>query len=113
MKNILALLLIAGLGWEGYKYSQKLSVTRLYDTPYVVVYGRNSCSITKSTMKQLTKLGIPFEYEIIDEPEVADFIHDRMTASGISIRRYNLPVVDVNGEIFIRPRIPEIQSAYL
>lgn len=114
MKNIFILLIIAGAGYQGWlKYS--LYITKpepLYDEPYVVVYGRNSCGHTQQTLKDLKKSGIPFEYKIVDDESVANQLHNRMQNSGIDTRRYNLPVVDVNNNFSIRPKSSAIIDSY-
>ena len=56
--------------------------------------------------------GINYHYFIIDDKNVASELHARMESSGISTRRYNLPVVDVNGDISVRPKLKQILSEY-
>lgn len=98
-------------GWG--KYSQYITKPEpLYNEPYVVVYGRNSCGFTQQTLRDLKQSGIPFEYKIVDDKSVADILHSRMKNSGISTRRYNLPVIDVNNNISIRPGSNEIINDY-
>ncbi|MFA0812924.1 glutaredoxin family protein [Microbulbifer epialgicus] len=80
--------------------------------PYVAVYGRNSCGYTMRTIAELENAGIKYTYYKIDERTVADSIHKKMTDYGLSTRRYLLPVVDVNGEITIRPELSEILKGY-
>jgi hypothetical protein len=53
---------------------------------------------------ELNSAGIKYHYFSVDDNDAADELHLRMKASGISTRRYNLPVVDVNGDISIRPK---------
>lgn len=75
----------------------------LYPTPYVVVYGREACGYTRRMRKALTEAGVKFEYQVVDDPAVASVLHDRMIRSGIDVEHYYLPVVDVSGEISVRP----------
>ena len=114
MKNIFILLLIIGAGYQGWvKVSPAFTkADPLYDEPYIVVYGRNSCGFTQKTLKELKRSGIPFEYKIVDDKSVADLLHSRMRDSGIDTRRYNLPVVDVNNDFSIRPKSSSIIDAY-
>lgn len=63
-------------------------------------------------MSDLSGEGVDFKYFKIDDKTSGDFIHDRMSASGISTRRYNLPVIDVNGEILVRPELFDVISRY-
>ena len=114
MKKILILLIFAGAGYQGWnKCSPILTKPEpLYDAPYIIVYGRNSCGHTQNTLKELKKAGVPFEYQIVDDRSVADKLHSRMDKSGIDTRRYNLPVVDVSNNISIRPATASILEAY-
>ena len=114
LKKILVLLVLSGAGYQGWiKLSPAFTKTDpLYDSPYVVVYGRNTCGHTQKTIKELKKAGIPFEYQIVDDKSVADLLHARMQDSGIDTRRYNLPVVDVSNDISIRPATAVILDAY-
>ena len=110
------LLLIALVVFAGYKSVEKSNQSQplepLADVPYVAVYGRDRCGFTNRMLKNLKSANVNHQYHIIDEPLVADSIHSRMRSSGISTKRYNLPVVDVNGEISIRPDFEEVISTY-
>ena len=113
MKKLALLLFIAiavAMGWEHYK--NPVTIEPLVATPYVFIYGRNSCGLTKRTLREVRQYGLNYKYAIIDEKQVADIIHTRMRESGISTTRYNLPVVDVNGSILIRPKIEDILDKY-
>jgi glutaredoxin len=113
MKNLLILLIIIVAVYKGWEYYGKQdSPAPLYDKPYVVVYGRDSCGWTQKMLKDLHASGIKYSYMIVDKREVADTLHARMTQSGLDTRRYNLPVVDVNGEIFIRPDVTVVITRY-
>ncbi len=114
MKKSLIVLVLIGAGYQGWnKFSPAFTKPDpLYDEPYIVVYGRNSCGYTQQTIKDLKKSGVPFEYRIVDEKPVAELLHSRMKNSGISTKRYNLPVVDVNNSFSIRPKITSIIDAY-
>ncbi|PVV07257.1 MAG: hypothetical protein B6D77_14330 [gamma proteobacterium symbiont of Ctena orbiculata] len=112
MKNYLFVILFCFAAYKGWDYLTKESVEPLYATPYVAVYGRNSCGWTKKMLKELKASDIPYEYHIVDKREVADLLHARMQQSGIGTRRYNLPVVDVNGRLSVRPDSGVIISQY-
>lgn len=103
MKNILFLMIIAAIGYKGWGYLQAESVKPLYDQPYLVVYGRDSCGYTMRTVKALSEAGIKFQYLKIDDKTVANSLNSRMEAMGIDTRHYYLPVVDLNNSIIIRP----------
>ena len=103
MKQIL---FIALLGFAAVKFWPSIvgpGVQPLHGAPYVAVYGRNNCGVTQAMLKTLRQQGIQYEYHLVDEPQVADLLHSRMESSGLSTRRYNLPVVDVSGTISVRP----------
>lgn len=114
MKKIIILLILAGAGYQAWdKFSPEFTREGpLYDKPYVVVYGRNSCGFTQRTMKELKKSGIPFEYKIVDDKSVAEELHSRMNNAGIDTRLYNLPVIDANNNFSIRPTTASILKDY-
>ena len=69
----------------------------------ITVYGRNTCSITRQVMSYMDDNNIDYYYENIDDAEVANTLHIKMKSQGYSTQRYNLPVVDFNGKLSIRP----------
>jgi hypothetical protein len=75
----------------------------LYDRPYVVVYGRDSCGLTRAMQQELARTGVPFDYQVIDLPATSDLVHARMRQSGLETRSYRLPVVDVSGTLLVSP----------
>lgn len=116
MKKIFFLLVICAAAYFAW---QKLSpgtseggLEPLYEMPYVVVYGRDRCGLTQKCQKSLREEDLSFVYENIDKKEVADELHARMQEAGLDTRSYGLPVVDVNGRIFIRPTLEKILDAY-
>ena len=96
--------------WQ--KYSSSTVIAPSFAEPYVAVYGRNSCGFTKQMLSSLERAGVNFHYFIVDDRQVASNLHARMEASGISTRRYNLPVVDVNGYIDLRPDFQTVLAEY-
>jgi hypothetical protein len=113
MKNliIVVVLLIAGyFTWQKIFHNNQLEA--LYDEPYVAVYGRDSCGWTQKYLRDLESEGIEFIYERVDSQEVCDELHPRMEKAGLDTRRYNLPVIDVNGQMFIRPEVNQVLAAY-
>ena len=84
----------------------------LFAEPYVAVYGRSSCGWTQSLLKKLADTNTNVHYFVVDERPVADSLHSRMEEAGIDTRRYNLPVVDINGELSIRPKLNAVLSNY-
>ena len=114
MKNIIIIMLVIIGGYQGWnKFSYLLTKPEpLHQQPYVTVYGRNSCGFTQKALRDLKKAGIPFEYYLVDDKSVADSLHSRMEKSGLSTRRYNLPVIDVNNNLSIRPKSSVIITKY-
>lgn len=111
MKN-LVIIIVASFAcfqlWEKYRYSPD----PIFDVPYVAVYGRNSCGFTKQMISGLESKGVNYHYFIVDDKNVSNELHSRMESSGISTRRYNLPVVDVNGDISVRPKLTDVLDEY-
>ncbi len=111
MKNIIIIAIVFFGGfqmWERYGNSP----VPIFDEPYVAVYGRNSCGFTKRMISGLESEGINYHYFIIDDKSIASDLHSRMESVGISTRRYNLPVVDVNGDISVRPKLKDVLSDF-
>lgn len=71
--------------------------------PRLIVYGRNSCGLTTQMRKSLAQRGITFEYRIVDNAAVADELHSHMESQGMATQRYNLPVVEIHGNLYQRP----------
>jgi hypothetical protein len=85
----------------------------LQETPYVIVYGRQECSLTRQLMDGLEQRGIPYTFKSVDKASVAEELHPRMRAAGLlDDGTYNLPVVDVSGTLLIRPSVSTVLSLY-
>lgn len=113
MKKLLVITFFAFLAfgaWE--KFGPGASIEPLSSEPYVAVYGRTTCGYTKRTLRTLEDSSVNFKFYSVDNRESADLLHARMEKSGISTGRYNLPVVDVNGDISVRPDVADVLSAY-
>lgn len=113
MLNKWTLILFFCVGFYFWDNQGTSSIKPLYDHAYVIVYGRDSCGITSRTKKQLDKEGISYIYKSVDDRQEADFLHRRMKDAGLETRRYNLPVVDVNGDLAIRPDKQWIVNGYI
>ncbi len=81
-------------------------------TPYVTVYGRDSCGWTGALREELRLRGVPFQFQIIDDSAVGAELYPRMQRQGLSVEFFNLPVVDVNGGLVIRPAWQEVVDRY-
>lgn len=113
MKNLLLIAFIAFFAFKAWEYfGQGSSVEPLLSEPYVAVYGRTTCGYTNRILKDLERSDVNLKFYSVDDKAIADVLHTRMNQSGISTRRYNLPVVDVDGDISVRPEVDEVLSAY-
>jgi hypothetical protein len=84
----------------------------LYQTPYVLVYGRDSCGRTQKCLNELRRAGIYCYYKVIDQPGIREEVFPRMKRAGIDISYFLLPVVDVSGNLFINPTVEKVVSLY-
>ncbi len=112
MKFLFSLILIGVIAYFGWQYFVLEKNEALYEEPYVLVYGRDSCGWTRKYLNDLKAEEIEPIYEIVDEQEVSNELHTRMEKAGLSTRRYGLPVIDVNGQLFIRPDLDTILTIY-
>jgi hypothetical protein len=113
MKKIIMLAIIGfGVFQAWGKYWPESSVVPIFTEPYVAVYGRDSCSVTQNMLKDLKSSNINYHYFEVDNKSVADKLHKRMSDVGISTRKYNLPVVDVNGQLSVRPKFVKVSNDY-
>ncbi len=112
-KFILILLLIATciVAWKSYPENRS-GIEPLYEEPYVIVYGRPGCRFCQQTLRGLNGNGIEYMFEHVDDPEVKDELEPRMRLSGINTSSYVLPVVDVNGKLFVRPEMDVVLRVY-
>ncbi len=115
MKKIILIIIIIIIGWFAWSLisGHRHNLEPLYTEPYIVVYGRDACGLTRQLMQNLDKQGIYYIYKNIDLNSVADELHSRMKKAGLNTKRYGLPVVDVNSVIFIRPEIDTVFKRYL
>lgn len=73
-----------------------------------MVYGRESCSVTRRTLRDLNDARVRYRFESVDDAAVADVLHERMRGMGIDTRRYHLPVVDLNNSMTVRPESEQL-----
>jgi glutaredoxin len=109
---VILIVLVVGI-YHGWKYMTKPEpLEPLYQKPYIVVYGRDSCGYCQQMKSILDQASLPYVFEIIDQTEVAEILFKRMKASGIDITSFGLPVVDLSGVISVRPKPSDIISGY-
>jgi glutaredoxin len=110
--KILVILALLGFclvkGWQD--FGPKSKVEPLFTGSYVAVYGRDSCGFTKRMLKNLQQSQVNYRYFNVDDEMAADQLHSRMQQAGIPTKRYNLPVVDVNGDLSVRPKYSQVQK---
>lgn len=114
MKNLALVILAATAVYTLWNMNSTAQISGI-DTPagqYVFVYGRDSCGYTRSIRRQLESAGVHYRYKAIDNRQVADALHHKMRSAGVDTRRYNLPVVEVNTYILVRPDIGEVIDLY-
>ena len=104
---LLAALVSIGL-FFGYQHYQDSQIDPLYRSPYLMVYGRDSCGFTQQMMSKLKAAGVSFEVQSVDDQQVVKQLHARMDSSGIDTRRYLLSVVDLNNHLETRPDNAEL-----
>ena len=111
---ICVILIVLAVGiYQGWKYITKPEPPEpLYQKPYIVVYGRDSCGYCQRMKSSLDQAGLPYVFEIVDQAEVAGILFKRMEASGIDTASFGLPVVDLSGVISVRPEPSDIISRY-
>ena len=84
----------------------------LYKKPYIVVYGRDACGLTRQCLGKLSKAGIYCRYKNIDDANVQKELYPRMKKAGLDTSHFLLPVVDVNGKILISPQASTVVELY-
>lgn len=87
-------------------------VAPLYAEPYVIIYGRADCGLTRAMAEDLFEAGIPYQFKSIDDPGVGDEIYPRMRAAGLDTSYFLLPVIDVNGHILLKAKVKDIARYY-
>lgn len=70
----------------------------------VLVYGRDGCGYTRQMLASLQGRNIPVTYVDLDLPHASSAFHERFDGTGLAgPRGYALPVVEVDGEVSMRP----------
>lgn len=110
-RAILALVILFA-GYKAWQHFSHSPLPPLKDLPYIVVYGRESCGYTQRMNRNLDEARMAYEFQSVDDTTVADVLHARMQAAGLDVQRYLLPVVDVNGEISVRPDFEEVRAQF-
>ncbi len=77
-------------------------------TPRVIVYGRDSCGYTRSTVVALDVASVPFRYLRTTDPAVRKALFAKMDAAGIPDGPFKLPVVEIDGTLSMRPTVDDM-----
>tara|TARA_B100000446_G_C10483076_1_gene316750 strand:+ start:254 stop:628 length:375 start_codon:yes stop_codon:yes gene_type:complete len=113
LKNLLILILFLVAGYQAWdRFAPKTSVAPLEARSYIAVYGRDTCGWTQRALQVFERNGVNYRYFIVDDRQVAERLHSRMQAAGLSTGRYQLPVIDVNGEMMVRPDPERVLGRY-
>ncbi|MGD9010276.1 MAG: hypothetical protein PVG41_20295 [Desulfobacteraceae bacterium] len=104
MKKLLILIALVAIGIYGYnefRGSKQAKLELLYDPPYIIVYGRQSCGWTQKCLRELKSKEIDAIFENIDKQEAKMEIFPRIDAAGYKRNQIAIPIIDVNGHIII------------
>jgi glutaredoxin len=114
MAKIFILIIIISCGFYFWKHhnSEPQKLSPLYEGSYIVVYGRDACGWTTKYRRDLENLNIDYVYKSVDDASAANELEQRMEKAGLDISHYNLPVIDVNANILIRPEMKIILDIY-
>ena len=106
------IIVIAVAGYLYWKQHHVPQLEPLHSQAYVEVFGRKSCGYTNSALKTMKENGVNYIFRNVDDDPTAEFLHGRMEEAGISTGRYNLPVIDVNGKVVVRPENDWVLGEY-
>ena len=115
MKKLLFFILIAAACFYGYQHfsgNRSKTLEPLYDLPYIVVYGKTTCSWTQKCLRELKAEGIEVIFENIDQPDAQQEIFARIDAAGLDRNHISIPIIDVNANILIGYEPEKILKIY-
>lgn len=117
MSGLNKVILAVGLAAAAYSawgtYHQRLfPQAPLKAKPYVVVYGRDECGYCQALQRDLRTRGVPYEWKKVDDEAVQRELIPRMQGAGLETGYFDIPVVDVSGEMMIRPDSAVVVSRY-
>ena len=110
-KAVLIVLLIITciVAWRTTKYG---IVEPLYEKPYIVMYGRHTCPRCQKYIRSMDRYRLDFVFKDVSDPGAEEELHPRMEKAGYDTRSYKIPVIDVNGHIFVCPDVQTIVETY-
>lgn len=75
----------------------------------IVVYGSKSCANTTNMKGYLDGKGVDYSYrDIYEKPEQRDKMWKKLAGANLDDDFIILPVVDINGKIFVNPTVCDI-----
>jgi glutaredoxin len=77
-------------------------------TRTITVYGRDRCGYTQATLAALRAAGVPFRYLHRDDPATRRALFAKMDTAGIPDGPFKLPVVEVDGQLSVRPDVAHL-----
>ena len=83
-----------------------------YSKPYIHVFGRNSCGYTTALLKKLNQADIAYQYFNFDENHVLDYVFRLRDSAGYTGDYTDIPVVDFNRKVMIRPNAQSLISSF-
>ena len=78
----------------------------------IVIYGMATCDLTKAMKKNLASKGIAYTYRDVDNDAAAQEMFTKAEAAKPRIIDIDLPVVEINGKVFICPTPQQVLSAH-
>lgn len=108
---LVAVLVALGGGHHAYKRIKAGLESSMMETAIVassrntvVVYGRDGCGYTRQMLASLRNRNIPVTYVDLDLAHASSAFHERFDGTGLAgPLGYALPVVEVDGEVSMRP----------
>ena len=87
-----------------------ISHPRLQEGPYIIVYGAGNCSIEAGLIRQLDDNGFPYEFHNVNEPRYVARLDAFRDVLGDRVAQ--LPVYEINGQMFSQPSIEVVRENY-
>jgi glutaredoxin len=114
LKKIFITFLVIGLGLAAaYLLPRKASSGPfLSNDPYIIIYGRTNCSICQDYQQRLDNQDIAYTFKDIGDTNVQDELYPKMKKAGLNSGYFQIPVIDVNGKVSIRPELRDVINGY-
>jgi hypothetical protein len=107
MKTKKASLIISALGLMAF-FTIMISPAHAYS---ILVHGRENCGFTQAMRQNLNSANYRYTYYDIDRNEAAfDQMWDKIRKVDPLSTSVKLPVMDLNGQIFMRPTFEEVKQ---